>query len=94
MRALILAAAAVVCMSFAAPAQAGIAQTGMSGLKLNVGAETLVQEAQYRPRRHYRSHRYHRRHVRRHRHCWNQRVRVRVPGGHFVWRTSRRCGWR
>jgi len=93
MRALIFAAAAVVGLSFAVPAQARIAQGG-----LNLDAPTAVQEVQYRHRsdrrRHYRSHRAYRHHSRRSRHCWNQRVRVRTPSGRIVVRTTRRCAWR
>lgn len=89
MRALIFAAAAVVGLSFAGPAQARIAHGG-----LNLDAPTAVQEVQYRDRRHYRGHRAYRHHSRRHRHCWNQRVRVRTPSGRVIVRTTRRCAWR
>ncbi|MDP2409881.1 MAG: hypothetical protein Q8M26_06310 [Pseudolabrys sp.] len=93
-RGVIIAAAAVVCFAFAQPVQARIAQSGLNHLS----TPNLVEEVQYRRRydrrRHYRSHRGYRHHSRRHRHCWNQRVRVRVAGGHFVWRTTRRCAWR
>ena len=93
-RGVIIAAAAVVCFAFAQPAQARIAQSGLNHLS----TPNLVEEVQYRRRydrrRHYRSNRYNRRHARRYRHCWNERVRVRVPGGHFVVRTNRRCAWR
>ncbi len=91
MRAIILAAAAVACLSFAMPAQARIANP-----TLNVTAPNAVETVHYRRYRHshYRRGYTRPRHYNRRRHCYNQRIRVRVPGGHFVWRTTRRCAWR
>jgi hypothetical protein len=90
-RSIILAAAAAAVVAMTAPAQARMADPG-----LRSAAASQVETVRYR---HHRYHRYHRYrhygwHHRRHRHCWNQRVRVRIPGGYFVWRTHRRCGWR
>jgi hypothetical protein len=86
MRALIFAAAAVVCAAFAVPsAQAHVANGG-----LNAAAPGLVEDAHYTGYPH--SHARH--HSRRYRHCWNQRVRVRTASGHVVYRTVRRCAYR
>jgi len=88
-------AAAAFALAVPAPAEARVANPGLSS-----AAPSAVQEAQYYHRRHHRryySHRPYRSYgyyPRRHRSCWNERVRVRVPGGYFVWRTHRRCGWR
>jgi hypothetical protein len=89
-RAIVLAAAAAAVMTWGMPAQARMANPG-----LNTATATQIQTVRYRHHRYHRSWRHHRAwHPRRYRHCWNQRVRVRVPGGYFVWRTHRRCGWR
>ena len=78
-RAAIVAAVAAASFALAAP---GEAEARMANPGLTSAAPTAAQHVQY-----YRHHR-------RHRHCWNERVRVRAPGGYFVWRTHRRCGWR
>lgn len=84
----ILAAAAVAAVcALAAPAQARLANPGLAP-----AAPAVVQDAHYRPYRHYHRGSHYRRH--RYRHCWTERVRVRTPAGYFVWRTYRRCGWR
>jgi hypothetical protein len=86
----ILAAAAVAALfalAVPAPAQARLANPG-----LNEAAPAVDQDTHYRPYRHWHRRSSYRRH--RYRHCWNERIRVRVPGGYFVWRTHRRCGWR
>lgn len=96
-RVLTLAAAAVVAsMAFAAaPAQARMYNPALSEI---APASALAQDVHYRSYRH--SHRYNRhnsrwRHQRqRYRHCYNQRIRVHVPGGRIVFRTKRNCGWR
>jgi hypothetical protein len=76
------AAAALFALSAQAPAQASMANPGLSS-----AASPLVQDVQYRyDRRDHRSWRHHRRS----RHCWT--VRVRTWGHH--WRYVRRCGWR
>lgn len=85
MRAMIFAAAAVVCAAFAVPAQAHMANGG-----LNAAAPGIVQDAHYTGYAH--SHR--RYNNRRYRHCWNQRVRVRTASGHVVVRVVRRCAYR
>lgn len=85
MRAMILAAAAAACVAFAVPAQARIADGG-----LNASAPGVVQEAHYTGY----PHSHNRYHQRRYRHCWNDRVRVRTPGGHVVVRVVRRCAYR
>ncbi len=95
-RSLILAAAAAALFAVAAP---GAAQARMYNPVLNEIAPAKVLPEQAQPENvHYRRYRHSHRgwHPRRHRyrHCWNDRVRVRVPGGYFVWRTHRRCGWR
>lgn len=84
-RAIVCAAVAAACLAFAvpAPAQARMANPGLNEI---APAQMLVQEAQYRRDRRYRRHRY--------RHCWNQRVRVRVGYHRYVWRVVRRCDWR
>ena len=86
-RVLIGAAAAAACIALTAPVPA---QARMANPGLNSDVPGVAQDVHYRRYRH--SHRYY--HPRRHRSCWNQRVRVRVAGGYFVWRTHRRCGWR
>jgi hypothetical protein len=90
-RSLILAAAAASLFAFtsAAPAQARMANPGLNQI---APANILTQDVQYRRDRYRHHRRWHHRH--RYRHCYNQRVRVRVAGGYFVWRTHRRCGWR
>ncbi|WP_156380990.1 hypothetical protein [Pseudolabrys sp. Root1462] len=90
--------AAVVAAAFAL-AVPGAAEARMANPGLNSAAPTATQDVQYYRhgynRRHYRYNR-HRgyRHHARYRHCWNERVRVRTPGGYVVWRTHRRCSWR
>lgn len=85
-------AVAAVLIAFTAP---GPAQARMANPGLSAEVPNLTQDVQYRRHRGYYRHRgYRHRSYRRSRHCWNQRVRVRVPGGYFVWRTHRRCGWR
>lgn len=88
-RMILAAAAAVAFLALAAPVPT---QAAMVNPGLNSAAPATVMDVQYRryDRRSWRSHRSYRRT----RHCWNERVRVRVPGGHFVIRTNRRCGWR
>ncbi|MFN3655795.1 MAG: hypothetical protein ACK4UO_00910 [Pseudolabrys sp.] len=89
-----LLACAAAAAAFIALALPGTAQARMANPGLNSAVPSTVQDAHYRPYRHYHNRRYQRRHVNRYRHCWNQRVRVRVAGGHIVWRTHRRCAWR
>lgn len=81
------AAAAFIALTLPGTAQARLADPG-----LNTVVPSAVQDSHYRPYRHWHSRDRYRRH--RYRHCWNERVRVRVPGGYFVWQTHRRCGWR
>jgi hypothetical protein len=94
-RTLVLAAAAVAAtMAFAsAPAQARMYNPVLNEI---APAQTLVQNVHYRSYRH--SHRRHhnkwRNQRHRYRHCYNERVRVHIPGGRIVFRTHRRCGWR
>lgn len=97
-RTTVLAAAAAALFALISP---GPAQATIANPALSSAVPTAAEHVQYYygPRRHrgYRSYRPHRSYgyyPRRHRHCWNQRVRVRVAGGYFVWRTHRRCGWR
>ena len=89
------AAAAAALFAFAAPAPA---QAYMANPGLSTELPSNVEPVQYRHhRRHYRHRHYNRhRHYRRysHRRCWNERIRVRVGPGYYVWRTHRRCGWR
>lgn len=92
-RTMIVAAIAAASFALAVPgkAEAHMANPGLSSV-----VPSAVQEAQYYHRRYYghRPYRSYGYYPRRHRHCWNERVRVRVSGGYFVWRTHRRCGWR
>ena len=94
-RTLILAAAAVAAtMAFvSAPAQARMYNPTLSEI---APAQVLVEEVHYRSYRHshrrYDSRWRHQRH--RYRHCYNQRVRVHIPGGRIVFRTKRHCGYR
>jgi len=91
------AAAAFFALSAPLPAQAAMVNPG-----LNSASPALAQDVQYRYRDERWRHRYRdgrwRHHYasqrHRHRHCWNERVRVRVGYGHFVFRTQRHCGWR
>jgi hypothetical protein len=93
-RSFLLAAAAAAVVALTAPAQAHMANPGLASAVTPQSQASPIQTVRYRHHR-YRSWRHHyARHPRRHRHCWNDRVRVRVPGGYFVWRTHRRCGWR
>lgn len=86
-RAIVCAAVAAACLTFAAPAQARMANPGLNEI---APANVLVQDVQYRRDRH-RDRRYNRH---RYRHCWNHRVRVRVGYHRHVWRIVRRCDWR
>ena len=94
-KALILAAAAVAAtIAFtSAPAQARMYNPALNEI---APAQALVTDIHYRSYRH--SHRSgdnrwrNQRH--RYRHCYNQRVRVHLPGGRVVFRTKRNCGWR
>ncbi len=87
------AAAALFALSAPAPAQASMANPGLSAALGS--ASPLAQNAQFQVyigsdgRQHRRYRRYHQRY----RHCWNHRYRVRY-GHHWVWRTVRRCSWR
>jgi hypothetical protein len=86
LRATVCAAVAAACLAFAVPAPA---QARMANPVLNeiAPANVLVQDVQYRrDRRRYNRNRY--------RHCWNQRIRVRVGSYRYVWRVVRRCDWR
>ena len=90
---LLLAAAVAATLAIAsAPAQARMYNPSLNEI---APAQTLVQSVHYRSYRH--SHRRHNnrwRHQRhRYRHCYNERVRVHIPGGRIVFRTHRRCGW-
>lgn len=85
-----VAAAALIAFAVPAPAQANMLGARLLNSGLRTAAPSLIEDAQYRRhRRHWRGDRRHR-----YRHCWRERVRVRVPGGYFVWRSVRRCGWR
>ncbi len=91
-RMILAAAAAVTFLALAAPVPT---QAAMVNPGLNSAVPAAAVDVQYR--RHYRTYRRDwrsHRSYRRSRHCWNERIRVRVPGGHFVIRTHRRCGWR
>ncbi len=97
-RTMIVAAVAAASFALAVP---GAAEARMANPGLNSAAPAATQDVQYYRRgynrRHYRYSRhrgYYGHHWRRYHHCWNQRVRVRTPGGYVVWRTHRRCGWR
>ncbi|MBS0248832.1 MAG: hypothetical protein JSR61_19610 [Proteobacteria bacterium] len=92
MRTAVIAAVAAASFALAVP---GAAEARMANPGLNTATPSATLDVQYYRHRYYRRHhpRYYRHH-RRHRRCWNERVRVRVPGGYFVWRTHRRCGWR
>jgi len=87
-RSLICAAAAAAFFALSAPVPA---QAHMRDPGLNTAAPSALVDVQYRRDRHDWRHRHH---YRRHRQCWNQRLRVRVRHGHFVFRTVRHCGWR
>lgn len=80
------AAGAFVALAMQAPAQAR-----MFDPALQSAAPAVTENAQYwyDPYRHRRWE-----HRRRHHRCWYERVRVRTPGGYFVWRSVRRCAWR
>jgi hypothetical protein len=100
-RTLIVAAAALAAaMAFSsAPAQARMYSPTLNAV---APASPLVEHVQYRSDRYeHRSDRYERRHHNRwrqqrhrYRHCYNQRIRVHLPGGRIVFRTKRQCGWR
>lgn len=93
-RTLIVAAAALAAaMTFSsAPAQARMYNPTLNTI---APASPLVEHVQYRSHRYDRRHQNRWRHQRhRYRHCYNQRIRVHVPGGRIVFRTKRNCGWR
>jgi opacity protein-like surface antigen len=101
MKRMLIAAAAVALLAFgaAAPAQARMANPTLNAV---APATPLLQDVHYRSYRH--SHRRYRGYQRPYygyrsgyrssRRCYNERVRVRVPGVGIVFRTQRRCGWR
>ena len=98
-RTLILAAAAIAAaMTFSsAPVQARMYNPTLNAI---APANLLVEDVHYRSYRHSHRRYGHRHHNRwqnprhRYRHCYNQRIRVHVPGGRIVFRTKRHCGWR
>ncbi len=87
-RAIICAAAAAAFFALSAPlpAQARMLDPGLSS-----ALPAAVVDVRYR---HHNRDRRSWRHHRRHRYCRNERVRVRIRHGHFVFRTHRRCHWR